>query len=486
MKRSIPLVVWVSAIFVILFIPLQIINKGFLPNDDALRFAAKAVSGKTWQQILVMRNGFTLDPNPGWQAFLQWLHDCWGCGSGLLLIFSVVFLMALVMCCALPWFRRPEAWLAALLTASLFVPNCATRFARGRPYLVTDAVLITLLLLWSREEGDKPHRLTLVLTTVLVAASVWIEGAWYLLVLPGVATLFARMWRLAFWYGGCWLTGSFLGSTLTGHPWGFLVQAVRHLFDAFGYNTSSIELAGEFYASAGGIDAILVVAVLLLWRAISPSWSPRVVLNPIFMMMVLGWLLGLEIRRFWWDWGIPALMIWVALELQSHMERYIPSDSTKRLLITLLLAVGTFFGFTADRDSRWTQDMTKDYQYLNPTNPSVAEWLPGPGGIVYNSDMEIFYQMFFRYPTAPWRYVLGFEPGLMRPEDLAVRDKVQLDYFSNVNDYKPWVDKMRPEDRLIIHMNMTSANGPPNLPQLEWKYAGANLWIGRLRRGTGG
>src|SRR5579862_7505413 len=143
LKRRVSTLVWIAVIFVILFIPLKIINDGYVPSDDALRYTAKAVTGGSWQQILVMREGFTIDPNPGWQAFLQWLHGTWGCGQGVLLIFSVVCLMLLVMYCALPWFRRPEAWLAGLFAASLFTQECASRLSRGRPYIFTDAVLIT-------------------------------------------------------------------------------------------------------------------------------------------------------------------------------------------------------------------------------------------------------------------------------------------------------------------------------------------------------
>jgi len=41
-----------------------------LPGDDAMRHAAKTISGKTWQQILIMRSDFQIDPSPGWQAVL--------------------------------------------------------------------------------------------------------------------------------------------------------------------------------------------------------------------------------------------------------------------------------------------------------------------------------------------------------------------------------------------------------------------------------
>ena len=55
--------------------PAKIISYGFLPMDDALRHAAKTVSGKSWQQILVMRDDFPIDPSPGWQKILEWVHE---------------------------------------------------------------------------------------------------------------------------------------------------------------------------------------------------------------------------------------------------------------------------------------------------------------------------------------------------------------------------------------------------------------------------
>ena len=129
-RRYIPLFVWIVVVFTIIAIPLKIIGYGFLPMDDALRHAAKAVSGKTWRQILVMRDDFQIDPSPGWQAILAWIHNWQNCSAETLVIFSVVALMLLVTLCALPWLRRPEAWLAALVRrgdfhSSLHNPFCA-------------------------------------------------------------------------------------------------------------------------------------------------------------------------------------------------------------------------------------------------------------------------------------------------------------------------------------------------------------------------
>jgi hypothetical protein len=473
-KRYTPLAVWIVVVSTVILIPLKIIGYGFMPMDDALRHAAKTVSGKSWQQILVMRDDFPVDPSPGWQAILNWVHDASQSNVESLVIFSVVALMLLVMLCGVPWFRRPEAWLAALLIASVFIPECTTRFARGRPYILTDAVVITILFLWSRREKKVPSAAALLFTLLIVAASAWIHGSWYMLVLPGVAILFAGMWREAIAYGICWLAGSLLGCALTGHPFGFLIQSVRHMFGVFGGWVVNRQLEPELHPSDGAVPAVLAVAALLLWRKAAIGWNPRMLLNPVFIMMALGWVLGLKMQRFWWDYGTPAFIIWVALELQEHLEKHLTFDSVKRLFITLAIAAGVYLGFTSDRDGRWTENLTTEF--LTPDNPALAGWLPGDGGIIYNSDMDVFFETFYKNPTANWKYVLGFESGWMRPEDLDVLRKAQWN-FGDARAFEPWVQKMLPQDRMIIR---ATGGSRPNIPELEWNYAATELWIGRL------
>jgi type IV secretory pathway VirB2 component (pilin) len=473
-KRYVPLFVWIVVVSVIILIPLKIIGYGFLPMDDAMRHAAKAVSGKSWQQILVMQDGFQIDPSFGWQKILEWIYHGFGGNAETLVVFSVIALMLLVMLCGLPWFRRPEAWLAALFIAAIFIPACTTRFARGRPYLLTDAILITILFLWSRYEKDWPRRAAIIFTPLLIAASAWIHGSWYLLCLPGAAILFSGFPRLAAYYGVCWLFGSFLGSALTGHPWEFLFQSVRHMTGAFGHFLVNRQLEPEWHPSDGELPAVLAVAVLLVWRKISSGGISRIVLNPIFMMMVLGWLLGLKIRRFWWDFGTPAFIVWVALELQQYFAQHISLDSAKRLFVTLGIAAAAFLGFTPDRDSRWTENLTTEY--LAPENPDAVGWLPGAGGIIYNSEMDVFFQTFFKNPTANWKYVLGFEPALMQADDLETLRNIQWN-FGDARAYEPWVKKMKRADRMIIR-----GSYQPQIPELEWHYTGSGMWVGRLPR----
>src|SRR6202142_928763 len=111
LRRYVPLAVWAIVILVVLFIPLRVIQYGFLPGDDALRHAAKAVSGKSWPEILVLGPAFQIDHNYGWHFLLRQIYLASHCDTEGLVLFSVVVLFALVNWSALPWLKRPEAWL---------------------------------------------------------------------------------------------------------------------------------------------------------------------------------------------------------------------------------------------------------------------------------------------------------------------------------------------------------------------------------------
>jgi hypothetical protein len=107
--------------------------------------------------------------------------------------------------------------------------------------------------------------------------------------------------------------------------------------------------------------------------------------------------------------------------------------------------------------------------------------VPEPGGVLYNLDLTVFYQTFFRNPRADWRYALGFEPALMRAEDRAVYQEL-CRTLNAVRACAPWVRKMALEDRLVL------LGGPetrPAIPELEWAYAASNTWVGRLPRVLG-
>jgi hypothetical protein len=176
------------------------------------------------------------------------------------------------------------------------------------------------------------------------------------------------------------------------------------------------------------------------------------------------------------DWGWPALMVLIACDLQLLLEARFAVDSFKRLALTGGLAMAVFLAITNDGGSRWTSNLTQ--QYLTQDNPDLIGWLPEKGGILYSSDMTIFYQTFYKNPNADWRYILGFESALMSDEDFEVLHKIMWNY-GDAKAYEPWVKKMRRQDRLVIRGGRGSL---PSSSQLEWEYGVSGIWIGRLPR----
>jgi len=130
LRRYVPLAVWVIVILVVLAIPLKIISYGYLPGDDALRHAAKAVSDKSWSEILVLNHTYQIDHEFGWNLLLEKIHHWEGWNAETLVIFSAVALFFLTSGSMLSWLKRPEAWLITL-TVTMIVSDIPQRFMLG-------------------------------------------------------------------------------------------------------------------------------------------------------------------------------------------------------------------------------------------------------------------------------------------------------------------------------------------------------------------
>ena len=91
--------------------------------------------------------------------------------------------------------------------------------------------------------------------------------------------------------------------------------------------------------------------------------------------------------------------------------------------------------------------------------------------------MTMYYETFYNNPHGEWRYILGHEPALMPAEDLKVYREIQFYKHTIDSLFDPWVNKIRPEDRLILYRGKSSR---PDIPQLEWKYVAYNTWSGRV------
>jgi hypothetical protein len=384
----------------------------------------------------------------------------------LFILFSLIPVIAL---------KRPESCLFALLAINLMDPYKINRLFTGRPYLMTSAAILVMMCLWQKLSEKKIRYGVVIILVIFIAASTWIHGGWYFLCFPIVAFFMARQWRAGILITLITIIGVSIGLMLTGHPMMSVMQTVKHILSAFnGYQHQRV-LVIELRPFAGDLPAVVFVLFILMWRGLRGEWDRRSVDNPVFMLIALSWVLSFLTRRIWADIGISALFLWIAQEFQDFFAKTMPFISWKRPLITALVSVILFFALTSDFDNRWSGNSNLRVR-LDFDTPETASWAPGPGGIVYNNDMDIFYDMFYKNPKAPWRYMVGYEAGIMPPEDLATYRNIQLRFAPA--SFTPWVKKMRPEDRLIIYD--TKNKVATKIKEFEWYDAGDSLWIGRL------
>ena len=475
MRRYVPLAAWVIILLVLLLIPLRIIKFGYLPGDDALRHAAKAVSGKSWSEILILNPVYRIDHEFGWNLLLAKIHQWANWDAETLVIFSVVGLFVLVNWSVLPWLKRPEAWLIAL-TAAMIVSDLPQRFMLGRPFLVTMSVLMTSFLLWQRHGMSPPKLWMWGAMTGLFALSTFVHGAWYLWVLLIAAFFFAGQFRWGLMMGVSWVLGVLLGAAFTGHPVAYPVQAVKLALLAVGMHATERTMGTELQPSGGDVLALIILGGLLILRQLARLNVRPLTATPAFWLLCVSWVLGFRVGRFWEDWGWPALVILMACDLQALLQARFAADSFKRLGLVCGLAVVAFFCVTSDLKSRWSLALAN--QYLTADNHDLNGWMPDKGGIFYTADMTLFYQTFYKNPNGDWRYMLGFEPTWMPKEDFEIYQKINWNY-GDARAYEPWVEKMRPADRLAIR---SGRGNPPNIPQLDWNYGVSGIWIGRLPR----
>ena len=474
LRRYVPSAVWAIVILVILAIPLKIISDGYLPGDDALRHAAKALSGKPWGDILVLGPAFR-DQNFVWHFFLRqvflWSH----CDTDKLVIFAVAGLFAVMGWSPLPWLKRPEVWLITLTIATL-TSVMMQRLMLGRPFLLTLSGVMAILYAWQFRGASPPRWRTLAWITALIAVCTLVHGVWYLWALPVAAFFLAGQFRWGFMLAAGWAAGAFLGASLTGHPIDSLCYAAEIARRTLGMHDVQNTMTAELQSFVGDVFALLVVGGLLVMRNLCGLNTRPWKSNPAFWLACLCWLLGFKAVRFWYDWGWPALMVLTTCDLQLLLEARFAADSFKRLALAGGLAVIIYMAATNDHNSRWTQSLT--WSYLTQDNSDLKGWLPDQDGIFYTGDMTLFFQTFYKNPDAGWKYIVGYEPALMPDQDYAVYRRV-LWNFGDVKAYEPWVEKMRPQDRLVIR---GARNAPPNIPQLDWEYGVSGIWIGRVPR----
>lgn len=479
-ERYVPLAAWVVAVLVLLLICLKISAYGYLPGGDLRRHVAHPFADNTpWTNIVVMRPGYTADHSPGWEWLLKELHQQAGWDKDALVSFSIISLLLCIFIAPLPWLRRPEAWLLALLTVFLTRPSLlGNRLTQGRPFLLNEAILIAMLFAWSRPNTERPSWLKIILTTIGISLSVWMHSAWYLWAIPVAAYFLAGAWRSGLWLIVCSGAGTILGALYSGHPFGLLYTEVQMCYSIFHENIPQWMLQGEVAPDTG--DMGTVAALVLIFLASRLPWRQKagapsgIWLRPVVVMMVMCWVLGFKVDRFWADWGIPAALVWMTVYYQEFLEGFQPAAVSKRLVAVALIAAPLYLAATNDTGRRYTANL--DQPFLDANDPALKGWFPDHNGIFYSKEMDFFYDTFYTNPRGNWRYILGFESAEMPEEDQKIMRRIEWNGGA-YDAYRPWIEKMRPEDRLVIF-----SNARPNLPQLEWLDAAQYIWIGRLPR----
>ncbi|BDU74849.1 hypothetical protein [Mesoterricola silvestris] len=466
-------IIWALVGLSILLLPMLIVATGYLPLDDALRHAAKAVDGRPWSQILVLREGIMGDPNAAWHGLLRSVHLATGCGPEALVVGSVVVLCSLVLAAPLACMRAPEAWIGAWALA-LVTEAPLARLMLGRPFLVNMACLVAIMALWSRPGPRSAWRSGGTLLLFTLAALM--HGSWYLAAVIPLAFLLAGRIQDSATLAVLWATGSVLAGILTGHPVEFLLGELIHMVHALkGTSTPGI-LVPELRPSGGnGLLALTCLGAVAFSLLRDPK-PERLLRDPLFVLAVLCWVFGLKFRRFWADWGLPCAMLWIAFEAEPYLLRLGQRAPLRRLQLAGGICLSFLLLGSADLNARWTASLRKTY--VTADVPGIGPWLPAPGGIFYAPGMDFFFETFFRNPGAPWRYMVGYEPSMMPPHDLEVFRQT-IASPSPADAIQPWIRSMRPEDRLALRGLPTV---PPGIQTLEWFHVGGDLWIGRKPR----
>lgn len=454
-------------------IVLKILSYGYVPIGDARRYVAKAVTDKEYAQILVLGPEYHMDFSPGWEWLLRRLHRSLGIDEDGLMVFSAGGLLLLILAAGLPWLRHPEAWLAALLAVCVPLPGLMSRWLQGRPFLLSEVMLLCLLLAWNREDDPKRLGWRIAGSIAAFALATWMHGTWYLYGLMLAAFFFARRWRAIFWLTVCWVLGTIVGALLTGQPWVFLTQNLLWAGALTRGGAPAESLVGELQPSAGEFSALIVLGFVWLWRK-QRGRADDLFRSPLFWMMAICWVLALKAGRFWADWGLAAAMAWLAVQFDGAIGELWAERPGRRATVCGMICVALFLDTTSDLDSRYTASLHE--ALVDAHQPGMQGWMPGKAGIFYGADFSFFFNTFYKNPQGDWRYILGYESAIMPDDDLKIYRNIQWNHYA-WEAYRPWVNKMRPEDRLEI-----SSPTEPSLPPLEWQHAAGAVWIGRLPR----
>jgi len=477
----IPAAVLAISLFTIFLIPLIVTSFGYTPADDLLRDVAKAVSGRDWGSVIVMREGLNpqLSTHPGWDFILRFAHEH-GMEKEQLVNFAIIALAFVAFLPGIVFLRRPELLLLMLLVVVVLDFGSYERFFFGRPFLVDVAYLSSCWYLWDAFEQNCTRKRLIVLLIVLTALRVWIRSTLPMLLVPLLvvytSACFTRRWKPALVFTRCVAVGAVLGALLTGGPLEFVWYNLQHFQRTLFRHEGNPVVVTELQPLSLNVGMLVLLAGYLSVRLL---WGRRTkgLAHPAFLMLLAGWGLSFWIARFWYEYGLPALCVWGALDMQADLDRRVHRESLLRLVSTVLCSVTLIMAAVIPHKASWQQNpVARDVgvQRLYAEDPT---WFPQEGGLLYSASMQVFFTFYYMFPSTSWRYVTGMEAGFMRQEDLVVYEEIYA--RKRPESYLPWIQRMRSADRFVLVLPAT-APVATGFPMLEWRFVPPRYWFGRL------
>jgi hypothetical protein len=450
-------------------IPFKVAGTGYLPGDDALRHAAFAVDDRTWSEVLVLSPTLNpkMDSHPGWHAALRLAHKTLYINQDGLVVLAFTLAFAGFMISGLAASRAPAAWIVTSATMLIIEPSLYSRLLLGRPFAVSMSVLVILLFFWSRPEKHSLRKEALVTFPLLTLSVVMHPTVWYLWSIPILALWLAGRRHSALVTAACVPCAMFAAALLLGDWYDIFVFPVFAIINSIGADyIVTTNLVTELQPGPSPVFGIILVAAILTVRKLRGETIAGELKQVDFLTAILGWLLGLAVSRFWLDWGLPALMVWLC-------RQFVFADRLamrEKWIAAVICMVVLYLGIGSDLGGRYSKNLKT---MLTRPVEEFQDALPDRGGILYSSDMAPFYSIYYRLPRDHFfRFILGYEPGLMPPDDLKTLRAIQSTNGA-LAEHEPWFAKMQPADRILI----TALNKPE---KEGFEFARFfNYWIGR-------
>ncbi|MDR0354044.1 MAG: hypothetical protein LBI02_12120 [Opitutaceae bacterium] len=454
---------------VLFLIPFKVAGTGYLPGDDALRHAAFAVDNRTWSEVLVLNPALDpkMDSHPGWHAALRLARKALYINQDGLVVLAFTLTFAGFMISGLVASRTPAAWIVTGAIMLIIHPGLYDRLLLGRPFAISMSALVLLLFFWSRPEKRtllKEALVTFVLLTVSVAMH---PTVWYLWSIPIFALWLAGKRRHALVTAACVPCAMLASALLLGDWYDIFVFPFFAIINSIGANhIVTTNLVTELQPGVSPVFGIALATAILTVRKLRGGSLAGELRQVDFLIAILGWLLGLAIGRFWYDWGLPALMVWLCRQL-AFVDRLAVRE---KWIAGAVGMAALYLGISSDLSGRYSNNLKT---MLTRPVEEFQDALPDRGGILYSSDMSPFYSIYYRLPRDHmFRFILGYEPGLMPLEDLQTLRAIQTTNGA-LAEHEPWFAKMQPADRILI----TALNKPE---KEGFEFARFfNYWIGR-------